>query len=293
MKRTRILLFIGLTTLFFSACGGGGGGGSSSTSDSTTTSDTTAPVITINGSTNMVVTQYDVYIEAGATAIDNIDGSVTVSIIGTVDTNTTGSYTITYSVQDSAGNSATGIRQVLVVRVTPVVIKKTGQTSSYNEEGIEVTDNSIKDDGFYQQGLTPQYTRDDENNIVLDHLIGLMWQDNESVRKQWITDENYNDRLLSNTSGDTAITYCSELILGGYDDWRIPTITELQSIVLRSENNPSIDTSVFEAYSTIGFYTSSTLNTNGNEPIIMAIHFGLGTIYPIGLAYNEFVRCVR
>ena len=40
------------------------------------------------------------------------------------------------------------------------LLKKTGQTKSYDENGVEITDNSIKDDGYYKIDITPNYTRD-------------------------------------------------------------------------------------------------------------------------------------
>lgn len=121
------------------------------------------------------------------------------------------------------------------------VIKKTGQTKSYDASGNEVTDNSLKDDGFYQKGITPSYTRDDANEIVTDHVTELMWQDDAdaaSVIKPWLTPANYStcstdtaSSACEDTSGDTAATYCTTLTLGGYSDWRLPTLTELENIV--------------------------------------------------------------
>ena len=48
------------------------------------------------------------YIDAGATAVDNIDGDITANIVtvNAVDVNTVGTYTVTYNVSDAAGNAA-------------------------------------------------------------------------------------------------------------------------------------------------------------------------------------------
>jgi len=78
------------------------------------TVDTTPPVITILGNNPANVQQGETYTDAGATAIDDVDGSVTVTISGTVDTSTAGSYTVTYTASDSAGNVATATREVNV-----------------------------------------------------------------------------------------------------------------------------------------------------------------------------------
>ena len=68
--------------------------------------DTTNPVVTLNGDAVVSITQGDVYTELGATATDNSLESLTVVIAGdTVDTNTVGDYTVTYTATDSRGNS--------------------------------------------------------------------------------------------------------------------------------------------------------------------------------------------
>ena len=72
--------------------------------------DTTAPVITLAGSAAVSVEVGGTYTEAGATS----DGGETVTISGTVDVNTAGVYTVTYSASDAAGNAATATRTVTV-----------------------------------------------------------------------------------------------------------------------------------------------------------------------------------
>ena len=58
----------------------------------------------------------DTYTEDGCVATDEIDGDLTSSIIttGTVDTSTVGTYTLTYSVTDSASNIVSTTRTVIV-----------------------------------------------------------------------------------------------------------------------------------------------------------------------------------
>jgi hypothetical protein len=77
--------------------------------------DVTKPVIALNGASTINVTQGTVYTELGATATDDRDGTVTVTISGTVDINTVGSYTITYKAKDGAGNEASVSRIVNIV----------------------------------------------------------------------------------------------------------------------------------------------------------------------------------
>lgn len=80
--------------------------------------DTEAPVITLNGDVNITLTLGESYEELGATASDVRDGDVNVTITGSVDTSTEGTYTITYTARDKAGNEATATRIVTVVAPT-------------------------------------------------------------------------------------------------------------------------------------------------------------------------------
>jgi putative cell wall-binding protein len=76
--------------------------------------DTEAPVITLNGEAEVNLEFGAEYVEEGATAVDNIDGELEVTIEGTVDTSVAGTYTITYTATDAAGNVATATRIVVV-----------------------------------------------------------------------------------------------------------------------------------------------------------------------------------
>ncbi|MEX3071546.1 S8 family serine peptidase [Vibrio alginolyticus] len=92
-------------------CGGGGGGGGGSSSKA----DTTPPVITILGDNPTTLVVGDEYVDAGATAEDAVDGTVSVTSSGSVDTNTLGTYSITYEATDSSGNLASAARTVTVL----------------------------------------------------------------------------------------------------------------------------------------------------------------------------------
>lgn len=79
--------------------------------------DITPPSISIIGDASINIYQNTIYVDAGATATDNIDGDLTTSIIttGSVNTNLINSYTITYSVSDAANNSTSATREVNVI----------------------------------------------------------------------------------------------------------------------------------------------------------------------------------
>jgi len=76
--------------------------------------DTTSPVVTLTGPASVTHQLGNTYTDAGATATDNVDGSITPVMSGTVDVNTPGTYYITYTATDGAGNSSTKVRTVVV-----------------------------------------------------------------------------------------------------------------------------------------------------------------------------------
>jgi hypothetical protein len=75
-----------------------------------------APVITIIGAASVSIEEGTAYVDAGATATDEQDGDITVEVVSTVDTDTVGTYTVTYTAEDSAGNMAQA--QIRTVEVT-------------------------------------------------------------------------------------------------------------------------------------------------------------------------------
>jgi len=76
--------------------------------------DTTPPVAFLNPGIDTIKVG-GTWIDAGVTAEDNYFDNYFVAFHGTVDTNTIGTYTITYVVYDELGNSTTIIRIVDVV----------------------------------------------------------------------------------------------------------------------------------------------------------------------------------
>ena len=91
--------------------------------------DTTAPVITLTGANPQVIEALTAYVELGATASDNRDGDLSNAIVidaSQVDTAVPGSYAVTYSATDAAGNRGTTTRTVRVEDTTPPVITLMG-----------------------------------------------------------------------------------------------------------------------------------------------------------------------
>ncbi len=83
----------------------------------TSTGDRNSPAITLNGTSTINLEIGDAYNEQGATCTNDIDTTCTVIIGGDpVDTNTAGTYIITYNATDAAGNSA--IEKTRIVNIS-------------------------------------------------------------------------------------------------------------------------------------------------------------------------------
>ncbi len=158
-------------------------------------------------------------------------------------------------------------------------VLKTGQTQSYDADGNVVTNGSVKDDGYYQMGKARSYSRN--GDIVIDNAMGLRWQDDvDSVQKKW------RDGIIY-----PAAEYCSALPLGGYTDWRLPSIQELSTLVDASQSNPSATEGIFNHISSRNYW-SSTINAHDTSNP-WAVYFWLGDSYHHYYEDDYYVRCVR
>lgn len=87
--------------------------------------DTTSPTLALSGSTDETVILpatnggNGAWVDAGYVASDDVDGTITTSVVvsgaADVNLNRKGVYTVTYSVSDAAGNSASAVRTIRVV----------------------------------------------------------------------------------------------------------------------------------------------------------------------------------
>ena len=116
---------------------------------------------------------------------------------------------------------------------------------------------------------------DNGDGTVMDHKTGLMWQqdDNGTVR-YW----------------GEAKKYCERLVLAGHDDWIMPTIEALATIVDYSEFLPAIDP-VFGVY---GQNSRCWSITSCHKVSAWVANFDSGSVFCTDKnEYKSFVRCVR
>ena len=164
----------------------------SNISTTNTSVDTTPPVITRLGSSPVSVVVSTVYTDAGATALDDVDGDITANIVTVDPVNTAviGAYTVTYNVSDAAGNPATQVsRTVNVIAVAdnvPPVITVVGSSPVSLTVGTTYTD----------AGAT---ALDDIDGDITDNITIVNPVDNDTIGTYTVT---YN---VSDSSGNPAV----------------------------------------------------------------------------------------
>lgn len=126
--------------------------------------------------------------------------------------------------------------------------------------------------------LKAQCSRDDSKDIVVckDAIHGtLTWQDSsDNVVKKW----------------KDAKEYCDNLNYAGYIGWRLPTRTELLSIVDYDVNFQAINNVFKNAKSS--WYWSSTLDVK-NPSYVQYVDFSCGYTGNYNPHHSIYVRCVR
>jgi hypothetical protein len=86
-----------------------------------------------------------------------------------------------------------------------------------------------------------------------------------------------------------ALDFCDKLSFAGHDDWRLPNVRELQSIIDYGRVEPSIDP-VFGTLKTL-YWTSTTYA--GNDATAWTADFFIGQLTPVAKDSTYFVRAVR
>lgn len=150
--------------------------------------------------------------------------------------------------------------------ITPLSIKKTGQTTTYHSN----------DDGDLQKGVSTNYSRDNSKEVVLDKVTQLLWQDTPET-------------VAAKQTWQDAKTYCLNLVLDG-KGWRLPTRKELVGLYDYSKFDPSMD-STFE-YATSSNYWSSTSSIE-NAQSAWTVEFLLAFQSTNPKDSESHVRCVR
>ena len=114
------------------------------------------------------------------------------------------------------------------------------------------------------------------NTTVIDTTTQLQWQrEDDDMARTW----------------DDAWQYCVDLDLGGHQDWRLPRIKELQSIVDYGQASaPLIEGEAFPNTNSSYWSASSRARTSGSAWRVFLSSGNVNSSFKTELSY---VRCVR
>jgi hypothetical protein len=187
-----------------------------------------------------------------------------------------GDYVFSATATDAEGNKAT--------KAVTITISLVSSNPNIAESQIDI---DAGNDDDYKKELS-RYTRLQSTEVVLDHISGLVWQDNEAVetdKKTW----------------ESAKSYCASLVVDD-ESWRLPTSEELLNLVDYDYYNPTLDFE-FKHVATVDpeatyipnvhYWTSTPLAEYPS--LIRSVSFEYGTEDTAEKEGDEtlYVRCVK
>ncbi|MCI5146584.1 MAG: DUF1566 domain-containing protein [Candidatus Electrothrix sp. AR3] len=156
------------------------------------------------------------------------------------------------------------------VAVSPVhadyTVVDTGQSSCF---GLDQEINCPNENNAYfgqdsqYNGNTPTYN-DTGNNTVIDHNTGLEWQQSADSNGDGVID--YSDKM----NQSQAVSYCQNLVLANQNDWRLPNIKTLYSLMDFSGEDVSGQTSGATPFLNTDYFSFGYGDTSQGERLIDA-----------------------
>jgi len=122
---------------------------------------------------------------------------------------------------------------------------------------------------------TPSFTK--TGDTVVENSSTLEWQDNGEVVDNYL---NYSE----------AMSYCDSIALSNHNDWRVPTLDELRTIVDRDNSNPTLYKE-FTTRVSDAFWSSSIYEADDSK--MWSILFRDGNDFKYLKIDKAYVRCVR
>ncbi len=115
---------------------------------------------------------------------------------------------------------------------------------------------------IYPTTIIANHFSDNLNGTITDNITNLIWQK-----------KSMNDSL----TWEDALVKADTMILGGYSDWRLPNIKELQSINVEQIMNPSIITTYFTNIGINKVWSSTTLPNQITKAWYLDTKYGVTT----------------
>jgi len=166
---------------------------------------------------------------------------------------------------------------------------------------------TVRDDGFVKAGGPLSY-HDNGNGTISDLNTGLMWEKKSNdgslhdVNKTFVWSSPITDTVWDwidavNTEVANGIGFA------GFNDWRLPNVRELLSIIDYGRLNPSVDPAfnnhvspgctvlTCSAITPVPYWSSTTVATNDVDA--WTVEFGAGHVVAFLKSASNAVRAVR
>ena len=173
-----------------------------------------------------------------------------------------------------------------VDKVEGVLIQKTGQTTSY----------ATGDDGDLKEGMAwpdPRFF-DNEDGTVTDYLTGLIWLKDANCTK-FYSDDNNGENLRGWSAALTVVNllasgHCGLSDGSSAEEWRLPNVRELQSLVDYGKYGPALPSDHhFQNVQSLnfgGYWSSTTLLQTTNSAWYVYMYNGHVHHDQKGFTYN-------
>ncbi|MEI6209494.1 MAG: DUF1566 domain-containing protein [Desulfuromonadales bacterium] len=169
-----------------------------------------------------------------------------------------------------------------------VQLPRTGQTACYDASGAVIACAGTGQDGALQKGVAwpnPRFT-DNSNGTVTDNLTGLIWLKNANCfgTQAWTAALTSANTLASGACGLTDGSTAGQ--------WRLPNITELESLVDSERNNPALPAGhPFTSVQSDSYWSSSSYSYNATYAWLVIMYDGI--VYGNGKSKYNYVWPVR
>lgn len=165
-----------------------------------------------------------------------------------------------------------GAEEKLLLRSEPLVVSKAEAQKVFG----------LSDEYGLLEYIENQF--EDQGKTVIDHRTGLMWQKSGSERLTYEKAQEY-------------VKEFNRQKFAGYDDWRLPTIPELMSLIVMEPEeqasllyiNPIFDAKQFRCWSADRLPAGEL----GSSSAAWGVDFRYGNVYGYYLELSNYVRCVR
>ncbi len=193
----------------------------------------------------------------------------------------------TGTLSDGASAIGVGIEGCTVESPTSRAgVLATGQTDCWNLRGDGVACPGTRQDGEIRAGVGLRYASH-PNGTITDMSTGLVWEKKTAANQ---FDAYYWDEAFAYVAGLNAVRF------GGYDDWRLPNIRELASLIYYGKFNPAVASELDDcgqgSCTVAGSYWSSTTAESATF-LAWRVNFYDGAHLVGGKNFTIRVRAVR